>query len=111
MRFLFVSIFLMFFSLNSYATPLQCVVRLNLTPMIAKTIASSPNEKIMIGEIDSMRAYVTENENNFFSLNLFFGAYETQVFSEAFLRTSYDKISLSFWNRDVLIDVQCALEN
>ena len=108
MKFLAVSVFGVLFALNSYAKNLECEIKVNDSVMSTKAVTGVINEKSEIGEVDSMRAFVTERENDYFTIEVFLGNSEARLYSEGFLKTSTDKLVLSFWDREVLLEVQCA---
>ncbi len=89
------------------AAPLSCEIKINGASELNKTVETSLNQKMIIGETDSFRSFVTEKENNFFSLEVFLGPYEARIYSEAYLKEPGDKLNLNFWGRDMLLEIQC----
>ncbi len=107
MKFVLISFASLLFTTQAYSAALQCEIKVNETSVLTQIVNTSLNQKIEIGETDSIRAYVTEKADRLFSIEVFLGNYETRVYSEGFLKNSTDTLHLSFWNRDILLDVQC----
>ena len=102
-----ISVLFLFTSLKSYAAQLGCKIEVNESKVLEQNISTLVNEKQLIGETSSIRAFITEKDSNFFSLEAFLGEYETRVYSEAYLRGPSDSLKLIFWNRNILIGVSC----
>lgn len=96
-----------FFSLNSNAANLSCEIKLNNGKTLRTSVSTILNKKMFVGELESLRSFVTEKPNNFFSLEVFLGGYEARVYSEGFLRNIGEVLNLSYWSREVLLDLQC----
>lgn len=108
------SIFLMFvlgfsslFSSHAFAENFQCEVKVNATTLISKKVTSLRGQKIPIGETQQIRAFLTENQIHLFTLEAFLPSVEARVYSQATMRAVGDVINLSYWDRDVLYELQC----
>lgn len=109
MKFHILSIFSVLFSLSSHALAesFQCEVKMNTKSVLITKVASVPGQKILIGTTQEVRAFITENPNHLFTLEVFLPSIEARAYSQATMRMVSDIINLSYWDREMLYELQC----
>jgi hypothetical protein len=95
-------------STSAFATTLFCEMIINSESLVKIKVETKFSEKVFIGEAASVRAYVTEKENQFFSLEAFIPEYESRIYGEGYLNSKPAKINVSLWGRERLIEVNCS---
>lgn len=112
MKNLFVTLSLIvatFTASTSFAKILICSLKLNNNLVVQNDIHTLLKEKVAFAKTDSIRAYVTENDNDLFSVEAFVGDYEIRIYADGVLKTSTDRLNLTLWGRDSMIDAECKL--
>ena len=71
------------------------------------TVDTAVGEKISIAKSGQAIVYLTEKAKDEFSLEAFLPNDDSRMYSEGFLRKSEDKLNLTYWGREILIEIQC----
>ena len=109
MKFQILSIFAVGFLLSShaFAESFQCEVKMNTKSVLITKVVSVPGQKILISTIQEVRAFITENPNHLFTLEVFLPSIEARAYSQATMRMVSDIIDLTYWDRQMLYEIQC----
>lgn len=107
MKFFFYILFGLCLSLNTFAKTLSCEIKINSEKIFSNQVTTSVNKKIVVGKLDVISVYVTEHDNDFYTLEAFIPEQDARLYSESFLRNINDKLSTTYWGRDSLIDLFC----
>lgn len=108
---IYLSILALFLSFNVYSAELLCDISVNFDILSESTVTTGLNEKTPIDSVGSITAYVTEKENNHYIIEAFLADHELRIYGEGSLREKSDKVVVSSWSRDSIIDIQCTLNH
>lgn len=93
-------------------TILQCFIGLSPTPIQSFTVpVPRIQEKVLVAQTQSSKFYVTQKNSTVFILEVFLGSEEARVYSQGTLQTVQQDLSLSFWNREQLVEYMCRLKS
>ena len=96
-----------FFSGNLFAAALECRALINRDIVTEAKVVTSLKNKISIGRHSQIISYVTEIEEDVFSVEAFIPELDTRIYSEGPLKTPGESLTAAAWARDVLVDVSC----
>ncbi len=94
-------------TVSSWASPVQCEVKSNLTLVMKVEVQTLNSEKVLVGEYNSIRAYITEKSEDLFTVEAFLPDYEMRIYAEGDLKSNSHKLTASYWGRDSMLDVSC----
>ena len=80
---------------------------MNAASVLLKPVVSIPGQKVLIGEYQQIRSFLTEGPNGLFTLEAFLPSVEARAYSQGKLRAVGDIINLSYWDRSMLYELQC----
>lgn len=106
MKHYFLTAFLLL-SFTAQARTLTCEIKINSSVVARGKLNSQLQQKVPIIRLQSAAFFVTEKPNNFFSMEVYLPAYEARVFGEGHLRNPEDRVSVSFWSREALLEANC----
>ncbi len=105
------TIIFLFFSLlvsvSSFASPVQCEIKSNLTLVMKVEVQTLNLEKVLIGEYNAVRAYITEKSDDLFTVEAFLPDFEMRIYAEGDLKSGSHTLTASYWGRDSMLDVSC----
>ena len=94
-------------SIASAAT-LNCHIDINNDPLLQTSVETKTKQKVKIGDVDTVTAYITEKVDGIYTLEAFIANAEMRIYSEGMLKSSNDRLSTSVWSRDILLDIECS---
>jgi hypothetical protein len=97
------------FTANVYATELECIISHNSEPVSYMNVTTEIGKKVQIDNVEGVSAYVTQKDENFYSLEAFMYEYDIRGYSEGMIRNASDKLTFSLWGRTSLTDISCTL--
>lgn len=103
-----VSLVLTVISISAQAKNLACEIRLNDSVLTASTVQTIQGEKVSIGKLPGISAYIQEQADDVYRIEAFLPDYEARIYSQGKINASGDQLIASLWGREVLVEVQCA---
>lgn len=102
---------LLAFSISSSAVAqgLDCQISIDNLVVLKTKVSSLPKQKVGIGKNSSVTAYVTQYEQNLYSVEAFLPDYEARIYAQGSLSQNSDVITASLWGRELVLDVSCRL--
>lgn len=91
------------------AATLHCEILNNLSLVQSTKVKTTPGEKVLIGNLGYLTAYVLEKNQNTFILEAFLPDQEARIYAQGNLNTDQDSVVASFWNRENIFDISCHL--
>lgn len=102
---------LVLFSIASQARSLYCEIKINNAVVAKGKLEIQSQQKIQLTRLQSASFYISEKPNDFFSIEAFLPAYEARIYGEGNLRKAGDRVSVSMWSRESLIEAACVQLN
>lgn len=93
---------------TAWAKDFDCQIIMNNEVVTKSKVSSSLKEKVMVGKLPAVTAYITEKSNHIFSLEAFVPDYEARIYGQGLIRQASDQVNTSLWGRDILIEVTCS---
>lgn len=109
MKALLILLFSLLVSVSSFASPVECEIKSNLTLVMKVEVQTLNSEKVLIGEYSGVRAYITQKSEELFSVEVFLPDYEMRIYAEGDLKSDSHTLTASYWGRDSMLDVSCQL--
>ncbi len=101
-------LFLLMASL-SYAQDLTCQILVNTEIASESTVELEANSKIFFGEVEGYRFTINSLGNSKYELEIFDPGTPSRSYSSGLLKTIGDKISWTYWSREIMIESNCRL--
>lgn len=95
------------FSLNLYSAELECNIKLNQNLLSETKVSTSLNKKITIESAESIIVYVTEKAGEQFQVEAYLKGLDLRLYGEGALHQVHDKLVVSTWGRESLVDIEC----
>lgn len=99
---------LVLFSQSGFAKDIHCSVKYNGTVVLNSSVLTLLNQKMKFASLPYVTAYLTEKENQQYSIEAFIPEQEQRIYSDGTLRGTKDRLVLSLWSRDLLLDLTCS---
>ena len=98
-------------STSAFSKDLICDIKVNLDSVLTVPVSTTLKDKVMIGEVDEARAYITEQADNQFLVEAYLPDYEIRIYGLGTLREAKDTVTASLWGREYMIDIACSLNS
>ena len=104
--FSFVALFLTT-PLLSHAASLECQISVNGEKVLSAPVQTLALQKISIGRIDGISAYVTEKTDSIFLVEAFLASQEARIYAEGSLKNTGESLAATFWGRQSWTEITC----
>jgi hypothetical protein len=84
----------------------SCQIKLNDSIVSRLTVKSNPRQKVSIGNVEGVSAYLTERGSQNFEIEAFIARYDLRIYAQGSLKTATDHVIASLWGRDSLVDIE-----
>jgi len=99
-----------FFASSVFASGrVSCEIRVDDSKVFSKQVETTLKTKVLIGETDSVTAYITANADDSYALEAYIPENDSRIYATGILKVRNDKLTVSMWGRGSLIDVSCDL--
>ncbi len=97
---------LILFSMSALARSIKCVEKVSTVIDETRSLYTNLGEKSILFKKNGNTVYITEKKPEFFSIEMFMSAEDQRVYSEGIIAPE-NGLTLTIWNRDSLIEIQC----
>lgn len=109
MKKMIASVLFLIMTSSSYAQDISCQILVNTEIVNESTISVEANSKMVYGDVEGYRFMINNLGASKYEIEIFDPSGPSRSYASGTLKTEDDKISWTFWSRDIMLESNCRL--